>query len=524
MTVWSAPLALERERLALQATLDSAKAPSERNRLGQFATPTGLAKEIVSHAVSLLEGDLQLRFLDPAIGTGAFYSALLTAVPSERVGVAQGFEIDPHYSQPARALWSNSPLSIVEADFTTATPPRSDPERFNLVVCNPPYVRHHHLPTGTKRRLQSSALALGSPMGGLAGLYCFFMALCHPWMRDGAVGAWLVPSEFMDVNYGRAVKRYLLDRVRLLRIHRFDPADVQFGDALVSSAVVFFRNEAADPGEKVEFTYGGPVSAPTQSRKVSRDDLRGEAKWSRYPVSGPREHHSGPVLKDFFSIRRGVATGQNSFFVLSAEEIDARGLPWQFFRPVLPSPRFLETDEIRADGRGHPVLARRLFLLDCRLPEEEVRSRHPALWQYLETGIPDVADRYLCRNRSPWYRQEDRPAAPLLCTYIGRADTKRGKPFRFILNHSQATAANTYLMLYPRPSLAAAMADDSGLVRRIWDVLAGISPGDLLGEGRVYGGGMNKLEPKELANVPAEQVQALLPATESFRCLQGSLF
>lgn len=34
---------------------------------------------------------------------------------------------------------------------------------------------------------------------------------------------------------------YLLKQVTLLRIHRFDPADIQFGDAVVSSAVVWFR-------------------------------------------------------------------------------------------------------------------------------------------------------------------------------------------------------------------------------------------------------------------------------------------
>jgi adenine-specific DNA-methyltransferase len=33
----------------------------------------------------------------------------------------------------------------------------------------------------------------------------------------------LIPSEFMDVKYGGPLKQYLLDKVTLLRIHRFDP-------------------------------------------------------------------------------------------------------------------------------------------------------------------------------------------------------------------------------------------------------------------------------------------------------------
>jgi hypothetical protein len=46
----------------------------------------------------------------------------------------------------------------------------------------------------------------------------------------------------MDVNYGRVLKRYLTERVTLRRIHRFDASDVQFDDALVTSAVVVFEN------------------------------------------------------------------------------------------------------------------------------------------------------------------------------------------------------------------------------------------------------------------------------------------
>ena len=58
----------------------------------------------------------------------------------------------------------------------------------------------------------------------------------------------------MDVNYGASVKRYLLDKVTLLHIHRFEPSDVQFADALVSSAVVWFRKEAPTAEHEVRFT------------------------------------------------------------------------------------------------------------------------------------------------------------------------------------------------------------------------------------------------------------------------------
>ncbi len=56
------------------------------------------------------------------------------------------------------------------------------------------------------------------------------------------------------------------------------------------------------------------------------------------------------------------------------------------------------------------------------------------------------AERYLCRHRTPWHRQKIRPPALFVCPYPGRSPTARARPFRFILNHIQAAAANVHLM------------------------------------------------------------------------------
>jgi len=349
-------------------------------------------------------------------------------------------------------------------------------------------------------------------MSGLAGLYCHFLGLSHAWMAEGGVAGWLIPSEFMDVNYGQAVKRYLLDRVTLLHIHRFDPNDVQFADALVSSAVVWFKNEPPPADHEVKFTFGGTLFQPKLSRLVSTRALALEPKWTRFPIAGIRSRDGAPTLGDFFQIKRGIATGDNSYFILTEEEIAARGLPREVFTPILPSPRYLQQDEVRARKDGSPDIQRRLFLLDTKLSEEEIHKCFPALHAYLEAGkTRGLPERYLCNHRSLWYGQENRPPAPIVCTYLGRGDAKTGRPFRFILNASRATVANVYLALYPTPFLAREMARDQELLRKVWSALNELPVGTLLGEGRVYGGGLHKLEPRELSNVPASFILDLLP-------------
>jgi predicted RNA methylase len=547
--------ALELARLELQDKLDAAKEPAERNKLGQFATPTELATEMLEYAKSLLPRHAKVRFLDPAFGTGSFYSALLRVSARSWIVRATGYEIDPHYGRRATELWRDTPLEVHVSDFTRATPPAIDAEKPTLLICNPPYVRHHHLAADEKLRLQhTTEEATGIRLSGLSGLYCYFLCLSQRWMAPNGIAGWLIPSEFMDVNYGEHVKRFLLTRVTLLHIHRFDPNDVQFDDALVSSAVVWLRNSPPPAEHGVEFSYGGTLAEPRLSKQISSDELLRATKWTRFlnsfngeseatastsAVTSSAEACPGAPglndagahterrvrLADLFRIQRGLATGSNEFFVLTPEQIAEYNLPHGFLTPILPSPRFLTIDEIDADENGEPLIDRKHFLLACELPEHEVEARYPSLWKYLQLGIKrGIHERYLCRHRTPWYFQETRPPAPLLCTYMGRLDAGRGKPFRFILNHSRATAANVYLLLYPKPALAKQLRSEPAMLRAVWQALNGIAPEDLMGEGRVYGGGLHKLEPNELGNASGHELLAVVPHMNTSQAAQRFLF
>lgn len=212
--------------------------------------------------------------------------------------------------------------------------------------------------------------------------------------------------------------------------------------------------------------------------------------------------NSGPAIRlgDIFSIRRGLVTGGNDFFVLSEADAVKRELPDEVLTPILPSPRYLSESEVLARLDGSPELTTRNFLLDCRLEEQEVEAQYPSVWRYLNTAPTSLRDRYICRHRNPWFRQERRGPAPLLCTYLGRG-AKGRRPFRFILNQSNATAANVYHLLYPLPPLQAAIEKDSLVLRRIWEHLNTVDVSMLLRESRVYGGGLHKLEPSELSQV-----------------------
>lgn len=522
---------LETHRQAWQREIDATKSAEERNRLGQFATPYPLAIQIAAYVRSLLPpSHPPLRFADPSIGSGSFYSAAAHVFGRDGLDLATGIELDPAFADAAEALWGSSGLHLVRGDFTRVITQSACPPAPNLILANPPYVRHHHLDRDEKLRLQSLVLRrTGLKTSGLAGLYVYFLILATTWMEKSGLAAWLIPSEFMDVNYGATLREFLATHVTLRRIHRFDPAEVQFDDALVSSAIVVFENTPAPAAHHAEFTFGGPLAAPVVSESVGRARLRESGKWSSFPRHASNDRHGshegdGPRLGDFFRIQRGIATGCNDYFILPRAEASRLVLPAAYLRSILPSPRHLPTTVIESDADGYPRIDPQLCLLDCDLPEEQVAAHHPALWAYLQTAeSAGVKDGYLVRSRAPWYKQEQRQPAPFLCTYMGRG-TKDKAPFRFIWNRSAAIATNLYLMLTPQRGLATMLQAHPERAAWIHQWLGQVTGDELRGEGRVYGGGLNKIEPKELARISAQQLLAHWPEIGFVGNTQGELF
>jgi hypothetical protein len=333
----------------------------------------------------------------------------------------------------------------------------------------------------------------------------------------------------MDVNYGKKIREYLLTKVSLLRLHRFAPDSVQFDDALVSSAIICFKKTRPVADQTLDFTYGGTLLKPQVSQRINLHALTSANKWNKVflekcsanqivaqdnavaSVKTLSEIHSNVAvyrnktlyLKDFFEVKRGLATGANDYFILTEEQISHYHIPGEFTIPVLPSPRYVKENIILADKNGYPQIKNRQFLFTSDLPENVIRNSYPAVWEYLQLGLErGINQGYLCKNRKRWYQQEKRPDCQFLFAYMGRVDAEKESPFRFLLNYSNATVTNAYYILYPKPFLKKSLSSNPDLFCLLFDALQEIPVNTLVGEGRIYGGGLHKMEPKELANVP----------------------
>jgi len=494
----------EKERAFAQEQVDAKKTPDSRNRLCQFSTPFALACEIVSGALQAVPTNTPIAFLEPAVGTGVFFGALLRHARERDIGSAAGCEVDPAYGDVARRIWEPHGLQVIPTDFIEYACNPINGKKFSLLCTNPPYVRHHHLASALKVHLQSLVMQrLHLQPSGLSGLYVYFVLLADALLANGAIASWLLPAEFLYVNYGRVLREYLTSHVSVISIHHFDPDEVQFDDALVSSCVVTYKKELPTQDSVCQVSYGGSLLAPKQTRSVPFSQLRDISKWTTAHIEQrDRADSPGLRLRDLVSVRRGIATGANGFFIVDDAAIARYEIPSSVLKPILPSPRYIRDTVIEADSAGNPKVDAPLYLIDCALSPEEVKRSCPGLYAYLEEGVASgLPERYLCASRDAWYFQEKREPAPFLASYMGRANGNRDCPIRFFVNFSSAIVTNVFLNLYPTYEFARLLDGRRDRMIEFIDALNALPAEVVLREGRAYGGGLHKLEPKELLEV-----------------------
>ncbi len=496
---------IEKKRIIIQNKIDKSKSNKERNKLGQFATPYNLAVDILQQTKQFLKLEKSVSFLDPAIGSGSFFSAFLHVFSDKQFDNALGYEIDSQFARVASSLWKNDGLEVINDDFTKIE--LSDINPVDLLICNPPYVRHHHIQENDKQRLVNYTKSnFGLSISKLSGLYCHFMFKAHDFVKPNGISVWLIPNEFLDVNYGKSIKEYLLENVQLLRIHRFNPNNSKFSDALVSSVVVWFKMCRPNYDSIITFTSGDEINNPAKINLIEKKFLDSRNKWSNIFNNGISKNDkeiNNPQIKDLFLIKRGIASGNNSFFILSEDDVKRMDLPKTFLKSILPSPKYVTELIIESDSEGNPEIPMRNYLLSCKEGMDYIKKESITLYNYLKSGeAKGVQNGYICRNRTPWYLQEKRESPLFVSNYIGRENGT--KAFRFILNKSDAIVTNSYLGLYPKPLFHQLQKENSDLLNEILKMLNSIPSEEIVKQGRVYGGGMYKLEPKELECVEIE--------------------
>ncbi len=265
-----------------------------RRQLGAIYTPAAIVSAMLGWAEGMGRFD---RMLDPGAGSGRFSLAAARKFPSaELVAV----ETDPLAALILRANITQAGLihraRIHIQDYRLADVPSI--EGRTLYIGNPPYVRHHDIPQPAKLWFGKVAARLGFKASKLAGLHVHFFLRTMELAQRGDCGCFITAAEWLDVNYGSAIRRALLNGLGGQAFYILAPEIAAFPETMTTTAIVCFK-----PCEWPTAMQVKAVSSLVElghfqgGRKVPRGELVRTPRWSVLVRPGPKGLLNNDVYK-----------------------------------------------------------------------------------------------------------------------------------------------------------------------------------------------------------------------------------
>lgn len=486
------PRSIEAVRKAIALGIDplgdafsSIRSAAARRLTGAVYTPEPIVRSMMTWLAS--QGT-PTRVVDPGAGSGRFILAAGDVFPDAKLVAV---EMDPLAALMLRANlsvrgWTDR-VSVLVKDYRQIKLPRR--AGMTAFIGNPPYVRHHDIAEDWKAWYASNFADLGIKASALAGLHLHFFLQTRLLAKAGDVGAFITSAEWMDVNYGSALRRLLLDELGGIALHVLEPTVEAFPGTATTAAITCFRvGETAQPVRVRAVDELECLNGLAKGTDIPRQQLHAVPRWST--IIRPSEPAAGEIeLGELFRVHRGQVTGANDIWIAGEH---AQDLPDRVKLPAVTRAK----DLILAGAYLHSAEdLRRVIDLPAELDDftKEERKRISAFLSWAKTNGADQS--YIAQHRKAWWSVGLKAPAPILCTYMAR------RPPQFTLNACEARHINIAHGLYPREPLP-----DGVLASLVTWLNKNINTGS----GRTYAGGLTKFEPKEIERLRIPSLETLL--------------
>lgn len=461
------------------------RSAADRRAAGAVYTPAPIVRSMMTW---LARQRTPTRIVDPGAGSGRFILAAGEAFPRAQLVAV---EMDPLAALMLRANlsargWADRAAVLVK-DYREVKLPRC--EGMTAFIGNPPYVRHHDIAEPWKAWYSAHFADFGIKASALAGLHLHFFLQTRLLAKAGDVGAFITSAEWMDVNYGSALRKLLLDELGGISLHVLEPTIQAFPGTATTAAITCFRvGETVKPVRVRSVGELARLNGLSKGTDIPRARLHAAPRWSI--IVRPSEQAAAGEIEigELFRVHRGQVTGANDIWIAGEH---ANGLPERVKVATVTKAK----DLILAGAHLHSsAVLRRVVDLPTELDEftREERRRVAAFLSWARLNGADQS--YIARHRKAWWSVGLKDPAPILCTYMAR------RPPQFTLNLCGARHINVAHGLYPRQPL------DSEVLTRL---VAWLNKNINTGSGRTYAGGLTKFEPKEIERLRIPSLEGL---------------
>ena len=458
-----------------------------RKKFAQFFTPYQLASLMADW---LLGNPNLITVLEPAFGLGVFSRALSS---KKKDLLIKGFDVDDKIFAEAKEIFndsSNVDLHLEDYMFNDWS------NKYDGIICNPPYFKFHDY--DNKTILNEIENRLKIKLNGFTNLYTLFLLKSIYQLKPNGRLAYIIPSEFLNSDYGKLVKSALIKNKVLRNIVVFDFEENVFDDALTTACILLCSNDKNNQTVKfstiktiddLELVKTYISEYPINSLGGSTfnvSELESDVKWRKYyqEQNGIRYKNLIP-FSSVAKVVRGIATGANEYFTFSKSKANQYGIDEKYLLPCICKAVDVKDNFFTKDNYNSLIKNdRQTFLLNA------IGSKDENVLKYIEFGEKSGIDKkYLTACRTPWYTLENRPPSPIWVSVFNRNGLK------FIKNEANISNLTTFHCVYPvHNSLFDNVNVDVLFAYLLTDVAREIFEDNR----REYGNGLQKFEPNDL--------------------------
>lgn len=509
---------------------------SYRKDNGQIFTPIYIANFMTNwilRAKGIMSGS-NGRIIDPALGLGVFFQSIINLnygiknISSKHIKI-YGIEKDQNLYEKCTTLYSDYVnIFLQNGDYLLDWDNQlGSGHQYDGIICNPPYLIYKKF--NNTKYLSLFEEKMNVNLSGFTNLCMLFILKSLTELKKGGRMAYIVPSEFMNADYGKEIKKIIkeygfLRNVIILNYNLFEVnttssillfsnednnnSQVQFINVNNKEEFLsLFYNKASsfcleddmqDKGREYNIGKRYIINKDDYPSDVYLDDnlynhsnsivlnknLDYKRKWRFYYQQTHSSNYQNLVkLSEYAKVLRGIATGANDFFLFNESKKNEYQIEDKYLIPCISRSSYVNSyyinNEIYKQLVGED---KKVFLLDAANKEQ-----NQSLKKYIKYGEKMGYDqRYLTRNRKPWYRLEDKPPAPILAKVFNR------NGLQIFINGANLYNLTAFHSIYIKSE------EYSKLLKAY--LLSDIARKIIEDNRREYGDGLNKFEPNDLNN------------------------
>jgi adenine-specific DNA-methyltransferase len=464
--------------------------PAEKKERGAYFTPQPIAQFLSDWAIRSPNDTI----LEPSCGEAVFLEAAgrriaIISQANSQVGLnLRGIEIHPPSATRATERLANLGYQVdVECNDFFDISPSSD---YDVVLGNPPFIRYQSFAGDSRIKALQAALAQGVPLKRLSSAWAAFLVHAAAFLKPTGRLGFVLPAELLATHYAAEVRSFLLRRFGSLKIILFE----QLIFPGVMEEVILLLAEGSGGCNSFEVIQTKNIEC------LNRSMLRGNGYRPPHPnhkwTAGLLHQEAQEVLRDlscskYFQmlgdwgdIYLGFVTGNNQFFTMNnADRVKHNLNERDVIRICPPGARKINRFALTNAAwegmrdRGEPVF---LFYPRSALLNSSSKA-------YVDAGIVQkVHTGYKCGNREPWWRVPITQEPDLIFTYMNHQMP------RIVSNEAKILVSNSVYGITLRRNTK--QLGRKALPKLFFNSVSALSS-EL--EGRSYGGGLLKVEPRE---------------------------